>query len=113
MGCGAAADATWAELHRITGRGIIADTGYGVEGGPLGAEPGFDHAWVDEANLRARIHDGIVAITQANPFAGWERLLPRLRTSLPRARGCFRTAHGSRAGTRRGRGNASRTGNHF
>ena len=106
-------DATWAELHRITGRGIIADTGYGVEGGPLGAEPGFDHAWVDEANLRARIHDGIVAITQANPFAGWERLLPRLRSSLPRARGCFRTAHGSRAGTRRGRGNASRTGNHF
>ena len=41
---------TWAQLHAASGRGIIADTGYGV-GGKLEHQR---DAWFVEANLRAR-----------------------------------------------------------
>eukprot|EP00965_Chrysotila_dentata_P012640 417017-Pleurochrysis_carterae.AAC.1 len=33
---------TWREVHRITGKGIIADTGYGVGGARGSADPQFD-----------------------------------------------------------------------
>ena len=45
--------------------GVIADTGYGVGG----ASQGHDAGWDDPVNLRARIADGVVAVTQAcNPM---------------------------------------------
>jgi hypothetical protein len=95
---------TWAELHRVTGRGIIADTGYGV-GGKLTAEPALEAAWMDEDNLRDRIADGVVAVTYANPGPGWEGKVRRLRAKLPSTRRCF--AGSTSAGPRHGP-NASR-----
>ena len=38
-------------LSQVSGRGIIADTGYGV-GGKLTPERSFDNAWADADNLR-------------------------------------------------------------
>jgi hypothetical protein len=53
----------WAEVHRLSGLGVIADAGYGVGG----AYQGLDASWDDPENLRSRIGDGVVAVTQARP----------------------------------------------
>lgn len=66
-------------------RGIIADTGYGI-GGKL--VPG-DSAWIDSANLRARINDGLVAVTYANPMPTWDHKAYRLRSILPQVHQCW------------------------
>lgn len=79
---------TWAELHRVSKRGIIADTGYGVAG-RLTAESTLDAAWLDAGSLRDRISDGVIGVTFANPVAGWEQRVDRLRTTLPPARHCL------------------------
>ena len=50
---------TWSELHRLSNRGIIADTGYGV-GGKL-TDDRQQYAWTDPDYLRDRIADGVVA----------------------------------------------------
>ena len=92
---------SWAELHRLSNRGIVADTGYGV-GGKITSEPGMEAAWLDADNLRDRIADGVVAVTFANPEAGWEHRLGRLRSVLPPARRCFAASAPSYAAHRRG-----------
>ena len=53
---------TWKQVHAITGLGIIADTGYGIGG----LSHGHDHRWDNMFNLRQRIADGVVAVTQAS-----------------------------------------------
>ena len=71
-----AADPTkWRDVTKLTGLGMIADTGYGVGG----AATGHDSAWDEGRNLRARVADGVVALTQANPSAAWRERLPSLR----------------------------------
>ena len=100
----AAHDLTWSQLHTLSGRGTIADTGYGVGGaGGAGADPRLDAAWLDAAHLRARIADGVVAVTQVSPRAGWGAALPALRASLPPALHCFGSAaeHARRHGQQR------------
>ena len=80
---------TWAELHRLAGRrGIIADTGYGV-GGKLEPDAALDSAWTEWRHLRARVADGVIAVTFANPSIDWEARVSRLRTTLPPARHCL------------------------
>ena len=46
----------------VGGRGIIADTGYGVGGISMG----HNEQWDDVRHLQDRIADGVVAVTQAN-----------------------------------------------
>uniref|UniRef100_A0A7S4FB13 Uncharacterized protein n=1 Tax=Chrysotila carterae TaxID=13221 RepID=A0A7S4FB13_CHRCT len=69
---------TWRQVYDIARRGIIADTGYGVGGLSLG----LDESWNRFDNLKARISDGVIAITQANPGAGWAGSLGSLRSEL-------------------------------
>jgi len=69
---------TWAQVHQASGRGIIADTGYGVGGVSMGHVA----SWDDEATLLARIADGVVAVTQAEPGYGWSQTLSELRPRL-------------------------------
>eukprot|EP00327_Prymnesium_parvum_P038316 CAMPEP_0195633198 /NCGR_PEP_ID=MMETSP0815-20121206/22007_1 /TAXON_ID=97485 /ORGANISM="Prymnesium parvum, Strain Texoma1" /LENGTH=411 /DNA_ID=CAMNT_0040774823 /DNA_START=31 /DNA_END=1267 /DNA_ORIENTATION=- len=76
---------TWSELYKVSGRGIIADTGYGV-GGKLTTN---DDGWSDVANLRARVSDGLVAVSYANVGATWSNKLSRLRRTLPSTKHCF------------------------
>ena len=70
---------TWFEIHQISGLGLIADTGYGV----AGESTGHDRSWDSVTNLGARVRDGVVALTQANPSPTWLHGLNRLRSQLP------------------------------
>jgi hypothetical protein len=54
---------TWAGVNVATGKPILADTGYGANGGGAG----MDAAWNVAANINARIADGVVSISQYNP----------------------------------------------
>ncbi len=69
---------TWRSIYDITGKGIIADDGYGVGGG----NTGHDDTWDDVNNLNARIADGVIAITQADPKADWGSTIARIRPQL-------------------------------
>lgn len=69
---------TWRGVSEATGKPILADTGYGVNG----ASAGHDPAWDDPANILARIQDGVVSINQYNPKADWANTIKQLRTQL-------------------------------
>jgi hypothetical protein len=69
---------TWAGVHRVTGKPILADTGYGVAGAPTG----HDAAWDVVANINARIADGVVGISQYNPVASWSSTISQIRTQI-------------------------------
>ena len=69
---------TWKAIHALTGKPIIADDGYGV----AGASTGHDITWDAPANLNARIGDGVVSITQANPKADWNGVIAGVRGQL-------------------------------
>lgn len=70
---------TWANAARQLNRGIIADVGYGVGGGP--DQTGVA-AWNDATNLNARIADGVVAITNSLADNSWGSTLKTLRPKL-------------------------------
>jgi hypothetical protein len=72
---------TWQAASSTTQKGIIADCGYGAGGGSTG----HNSAWDDVNNLKARINDGVVAITQKNPNASWGNTIATLRTQLASA----------------------------
>jgi len=46
-------------MNSLTGKKIIADTGYGVGGGSTGHNSGYD----DINNLKARILNGVISVT--------------------------------------------------
>jgi hypothetical protein len=69
---------TWAGVHRVTGKPILADTGYGAAGSPTGYDPQWDIA----ANINARIADGVVGITQYAPNAAWSTTIDQIRSQL-------------------------------
>jgi len=71
---------TWSFLSQLTGRKIIADTGYGV----IGASQGHTYAWDELDNLKWRQQDGVIAITQANARWDWGGHLSYLRQNLPK-----------------------------
>jgi hypothetical protein len=69
---------TWNQIYTLTGKGIIADDGYGLGGGSTG----HDHSWDDAANINARIADGVIGIMQANPRSDWGAIIASLRPRL-------------------------------
>jgi hypothetical protein len=69
---------TWAGLHQVTGKPILADTGYGANGISAGPDPAWDVA----ANINARIADGVVSIAQYNPSATWSATITSDRSQL-------------------------------
>ena len=62
----------------MTGRGILADTGYGANG----ISAGHDANWDSAANLNARLDDGVISISQYNPKADWGNTIAGLRSQL-------------------------------
>jgi ribosomal protein L21E len=69
---------TWSGVFNVTKKGIIADAGYGTGGGSTGENT----SWNDANNLKARIADGVIAITQKSPTDGWGNTIQSLRTAL-------------------------------
>ncbi len=96
--------------------------GYGVGGGSIG----HDGSWDSVSNLRARMSDGVIGITQANPRGDWSGIVSGIRgqlASLPNctamtapvmamvpAQGGQNPAAGGRGGTQ-GQGSGGATGN--
>lgn len=75
---------TWAGVSAATGKGILADTGYGVNG----ASAGHDSAWDNVTNINARLDDGVVSISQYNPMSSWGSTISGIRTQLKAPRFC-------------------------
>ncbi|MBN1578650.1 MAG: carbohydrate binding domain-containing protein [Chitinispirillaceae bacterium] len=69
---------TWGQVNSASGLCIIADDGYGQGGGAQG------HAndWDDLNNLKNRINNGVVAITQKDPKSGWGSNISSNKSSL-------------------------------
>jgi hypothetical protein len=75
---------TWAGVNQVTGKPILADTGYGAAGSPAGE----DAAWNVAANINARIADGVISITQYNPTTSWGTTISGIRSQLNTPRYC-------------------------
>jgi hypothetical protein len=75
---------TWAGVHRVTGKPILADTGYGAAGSPTG----HDAQWDVVANINARIADGVIGISQYNPNSSWPSTIGQIRPQLGKV-ACF------------------------
>jgi hypothetical protein len=69
---------TWAGVHTVTGKPILADTGYGAAGSPMG----HDAQWDVVANINARIADGVIGISQYNPASTWSSTVNQIRPQL-------------------------------
>jgi len=69
---------TWAGVSQVTGKSILADTGYGANGSSAGP----DSAWDLAANINARMADGVVSISQYNPPSNWGTTIANLRSQL-------------------------------
>lgn len=69
---------TWAGVHQVTGKTVLADTGYGA----AGVSAGHDANWDDVSNLNARIGDGVVSISQYNPKSDWGATIASIRSQL-------------------------------
>jgi hypothetical protein len=75
---------TWGGVNQVTGKPIMADTGYGVNGSSAGPDP----AWDSAANINARIADGVVSISQYNPASTWGTTISAVRSQLVTPRYC-------------------------
>jgi hypothetical protein len=69
---------TWAGVNGVTGKGILADTGYGA----AGVSAGHDRIWDSAQNLNDRVEDGVVAISQYNPKSDWAATIKSVRGQL-------------------------------
>jgi hypothetical protein len=69
---------TWAGLHQVTGKPILADTGYGANGVSAGLDPNWDVP----ANINARMVDGVISIAQYNPGSTWGSTISSIRSQL-------------------------------
>ncbi len=75
---------TWAGVHGVTGKGILADTGYGVNG----ASEGHDDVWDNPTHINARIADGVLGIAQYNPKSDWGSTIAQIRGQLGTPSSC-------------------------
>ncbi len=75
---------TWSGVSQVTGKAVLADTGYGANG----VSAGHDANWDDVNNLNARLADGVVSIGQYNPKADWANTLKSLRSQLKTPKYC-------------------------
>jgi len=69
---------TWAGVRQVTGKPILADTGYGVNG----SSAGHDANWDNPTYINARIADGVLGITQYNPNSSWPTTISNVRSQL-------------------------------
>lgn len=76
---------TWAGVSGVTGKGILADTGYGA----AGVSAGHDANWDSAVNLNARIADGVIGISQYNPSGDWANTIKSVRSQLKTPQGQF------------------------
>jgi hypothetical protein len=75
---------TWAGVNSVTGKPILADTGYGAAGAPAGE----DANWNVAANINARIADGVISISQYSPTTAWGNTIAGIRSQLNTPRYC-------------------------
>ncbi|HLK91773.1 MAG TPA: hypothetical protein VKZ18_17920 [Polyangia bacterium] len=75
---------TWAGVSQVTGKPILADTGYGVNGSSAGPDP----AWDSPTNINARITDGVISISQYNPSSSWGSTISSDRSQLNTPKFC-------------------------
>ena len=75
---------TWAGVNQVTGKPILADTGYGVGGSPSGPDP----AWDNVTNINARIANGVIGISQYNAASNWGSTISANRSQLNIPRYC-------------------------
>jgi hypothetical protein len=75
---------TWAGVNTVTGKPILADTGYGA----AGASAGEDAVWNVAANINARMADGVISISQYNPTTTWGNTISGIRSQLNTPRYC-------------------------
>jgi hypothetical protein len=75
---------TWSGLNQVTGKPILADTGYGANGMSAGHDPNWDSA----ANINARIADGVASIAQYNPNSSWGSTISGIRSQLSTPKFC-------------------------
>lgn len=75
---------TWAGVSQVTGKAVLADTGYGANG----ISAGHDANWDDVANLNARIADGVISLSQYNPKADWASTISSIRGQLQTPKFC-------------------------
>ena len=76
---------TWAGVSKVTGKPILADTGYGANG----AAAGEDVNWNDPVNINARMLDGVVSISQYSPTATWGDTIASIRGQLNTPPNCY------------------------
>jgi uncharacterized repeat protein (TIGR02543 family) len=69
---------TWAGVSEASGKGIIADDGYGTGGSCTG----HDASWDDVNNLKSRIKDGVIGITQKCCSSGWGNTVANVEKQL-------------------------------
>jgi len=75
---------TWAGVSKVTGKPILADTGYGANG----VSAGPDAAWDSATNINARMADGVVSISQYNPASNWGSTISAVRAQLSNPKLC-------------------------
>ena len=75
---------TWSGVSQVTGKGILADTGYGANG----VSAGHDANWDDVNNLNARLADGVLSISQYNPKSDWGDTIKNMRGQLKMPKFC-------------------------
>lgn len=75
---------TWAGVSGVTGKGILADTGYGA----AGVSAGHDANWDSAENLNARVADGVIGISQYNPNGDWANTIKAVRGQLATPKFC-------------------------
>jgi hypothetical protein len=75
---------TWAGVNEVTGKVILADTGYGA----AGVSAGHDANWDSVDNLNQRIDDGVIGISQYNPKQDWASTIKTIRSQLKQPTFC-------------------------
>lgn len=75
---------TWAGVSSVTGKPVLADTGYGVNG----ASSGHDAIWDVVGNINARINDGVLGLNQYNPNPNWGNTIASIRSQLATPKFC-------------------------
>jgi hypothetical protein len=75
---------TWSGVSQVTGKAVLADTGYGANG----VSAGHDANWDDVNNLNSRMNDGVVSISQYNPKSDWGATISSIRGQLKQPKFC-------------------------
>lgn len=68
----------WAWVMKRWKKPVIADAGYGVNG----AAAGHDANWDNVNNLKSRIADGVIGVSQYNPKNDWAGTMQSIRSQL-------------------------------